>query len=389
MNALPRSLLIFVCVALCVDTSTYATITPLLPDLSDEFGLDKREAGLLAAAYPLGTLLFSLPAAWFASKTSSKLALIAGAALIGLSSLGFGLADNGPLLMSARFLQGIGAAGMWAGALAWLVARTPPERRAEAIGAAVGAAIGGALLGPVLGALAVEAGRAVVFCSFVIAPAALIAYAMRLPAAPPVAALTVGALKTLAKEPRMALGMWLMCFPAVAFGVVTVLVPLDLDRLGAGAGVVAGAFLAATAFEAVMSPVVGRVADRRGRLVPAKVGLGIAAVLFALLIPDSAILITLGLILIAPVLGMNWAPAMALLSEGAEARGIDVSLGFGLANMGWGIGATVGAAGGGALAKATSDLVPYAILAAVALLTVSALRGRAGDAVVAHGAGGV
>ena len=56
-----RKLLLLASIIVLVDTSFYAAITPLLPDLSDEFGLSKTGAGLLAAAFPLGTFAGGLP----------------------------------------------------------------------------------------------------------------------------------------------------------------------------------------------------------------------------------------------------------------------------------------------------------------------------------------
>ena len=55
-----RRLLAFVCTIVFVDTLFYAAITPILPELSDEYGLSKTAAGVLAAAYPAGTFIGAL-----------------------------------------------------------------------------------------------------------------------------------------------------------------------------------------------------------------------------------------------------------------------------------------------------------------------------------------
>jgi MFS family permease len=381
-----RRLLVFVSLALVVDTSAYAAITPLLPGLSDDYGLDKATAGVLAAAYPAGTLLLSIPAAWLVSRIGAKHALIAGLATLAVSSLAFALAGSTGTLIGARFIQGGAAAAMWAGALAWLVGLAPRERRAEALGTAIGAAIAGALAGPILGAVADAIGIAAVFGAYVAVPLAMIVWAVRMPGASYVPGMGLAAVRTAVGDATMRRGMWLMLLPALGFGVINVLVPLRLDALGAGAALIALTFLGAVGLEALMSPFVGRLADRRGRIWPARIGLASGGLAIALLpLPATVPLVVIGAMLAAPLLGMLWAPAMALLSDGAEARGLDVALGFGLANLAWGIGAAVGASGGGALAKATADAAPCLLVAGLAIFSAWSLgRQKTGAPALQH-----
>ena len=379
-----RPLLLFVSVVLLVDTSAYATITPLLPGLADEHALDKGEAGILSAAYAAGTLLFAIPAAALAARVGAKRTVLCGLAVLGLASLSFGLAESAPQLIGTRFVQGIGGAATWAGALAWVVAVAPRERRAQALGTAIGAAIFGSLFGPVLGALADAFGTLVVFGAFVALPAALAVWAVRMPAASPVAAFGLRDMGVALRDRRLRGGVWLMALPSVGFGVMNVLVPLRLDALGVGAAVVAGTWLAAAGLESLVAPLAGRAADRHGTLVPARLGLLGGGVLLALLpLPHVPGLVIAGTVCAAAVLGLMWAPAMTLMTAGAERQGIDPAFAFGLANMAWGGGITAGAAAGGALAGATADVVPYLIVATLALGTVLLLRGRTRDPVVA------
>src|SRR3954468_9038716 len=149
-----RRLVVLVSAVVLVDTMFFAAITPLLPYYSDRLDLSKSAAGMLAGAYPAGTLLFSIPAGWLAPRIGTRTTMIGGLALMAAASVAFGFADAPLLLGVARFLQGVGSAFTWAGGLAWLVGSTPTDRRSEALGTAFGAAIGGALLGPVVGAAA-------------------------------------------------------------------------------------------------------------------------------------------------------------------------------------------------------------------------------------------
>jgi len=378
VTQLPVRLLAFVGAALVVDTAAYATITPLLPSLTEEHDLGKAGAGLLAAAYPAGVLALGLPAAALATRLGAKRTTIGSMLVLAVSSLAFGLASSAPTLMAARFAQGVGAAALWAGALAWLVAETPRERRAEALGTAIGAAIAGALFGPVLGVAAEELGRLVIFGGFVAVPLALTVWALRMPASGARVPIGLHEMRVVAGDGQMRSGIWLMALPAIGFGTIGVLVPLRLDELGAGAIVIGAAFLGAVVFEAAISPLVGRMADRRGSLWPARIGLGTGALLLLVLPwPDAVAPIVLAVMLAAPLLGMLWAPAMKMLSDASDARGIDPAFGFGLANMAWGLGATIGGSGAGALAAATTDAVPLIVVAGLCLVTVACFRGAA------------
>jgi MFS family permease len=71
-----------------------------------------------------------------------------------------------------------------------------------------------------------------------------------------------------------------------------------------------------------------------------------------------------------PSFGTLFTPAMALVSEGAQRQRLDQGLAFGLGNLAWAAGQAMAAWGSGALAQATSDLVPYALLAAACLVTL-------------------
>jgi hypothetical protein len=71
-----------------------------------------------------------------------------------------------------------------------------------------------------------------------------------------------------------------------------------------------------------------------------------------------------------PSFGTLFTPAMTLVSEGAQRQRLDQGLAFGLANLAWATGQALAAGGSGVLAQATSDLVPYSLLAAACVVTL-------------------
>ena len=371
-----RRLLLLASAIVFVDTAFYAAITPVLPDYVDEHGLSKTAAGILAAAYPAGTFVGALPGGWLAARIGVRPTVLVGLATMAITSVAFAFASSIVVLDVARFIQGIGGALSWAGALGWLIGEAPRERRGELIGSAMGAAIAGALFGPVLGAAAGAWGPEPAFCAVAVAGLVLMAWAARTPARAPAPPPRLRQLAEAVRDRRVSGGMWLMTLPGLLFGVLSVLGPLRLDELGAGALAIAACFLAAAALEATVTPIIGRVSDRLGRLVPAMVGLAASGVAMALLPwPQTAWLLGALVVLAAPAIGILWAPAIAMLSDGAEAHGIEQAIAFALVNLSWAIGDTIGAAGGARLAEATGgDHAPYLLLSAVCAITLVVLR---------------
>jgi MFS family permease len=367
-----RRLFPLVAAVVLVDTMFFAAVAPLLPHYSDELDLSKTAAGMLTGAYPAGTFAGSLPGGWLASRWGVKPTLICGVAMLGVSSLVFGFANNIVLLDAARFVQGVGGAFMWAAGMAWLVSASPPERRGELIGSALAAAIVGVLLGPVLGGAATLVGPEVVFSGVALVAAGLAAWAWRVPGVAPEPSPGLGALLAALRRPAVLAGFWLFTLPALFAGVIEVLVPLRLDDLGASGAAIGAIFLLTAAVEAVLSPMAGRLSDRRGRLVPIRPGLAAAAVM-AVLLPLPGVVVMLGVTVLFTfaALGLFWAPAMALLSDASDEAGLDQALAFSISNLAWAAGHLVGSAVGGALADATSDAVPYGLLGLACAATLA------------------
>ena len=378
LNVLGRglgALLLLVSAVVFVDTVFFTAVTPLLPHYVHALRLSKSDAGLLVAAYPIGTLFGAMPGGLFASRVGVRPAVVTGLTLMSAATLVFGFAGSAAVLDLARFVQGVGGAFTWAGSFAWLASAAPVDQRAAALGVAFAAAVGGALFGPVVGALASRAGTGVTFAGATVAGACLIVASLvvRVPRGDESQSLNSALLAL--RDPSLAGGMWLTFLAGLAFGVVDVLVPLRLNSLGATAVVIGAAFLGAAAIEAVLAPVVGRVADHRGRALPVRLCVS-SSVVVSLLLPfvvPGGLLVAV-LIVGLPAFGILFVPANAMISDGAQRQNLHQGLGFGLSNLAWAGGQAIAATGSGALAQATSDTVPYVLLAVAFAITLFMLR---------------
>jgi MFS family permease len=367
-----RRLLVLASAMIFFDVAFFAAIAPLLPEYVDNLGLSKAQAGILSAAYAAGTLAASLPAGFVASRVGPRRSAICGLLLLGVSSLVFGQVEAIALLDTARFTQGIAGALIWAGAMTWLITTAPEESRGKVIGTALGTAVAGALLGPVLGALAASIGTELVFGSVLVVTLVLAYAASRLPeVSVPERQDLREVLATLVSRPIVDAAIF-VAVPSVMFGAIEVLVPLRIDSLGGGHGVIAAGFVAGAGLEAVLAPIAGRLSDRVGRRTPYVIGMSICA----LAMLGVALAQTLGGVLAALIVtslgaGLCFAPALTLLSDVADSSRLHQGFAAGLSNMAWASGQVAGGVGGGVVASLTGNAAPSIAIAALLLVTVA------------------
>src|SRR6478752_5781176 len=371
-----RRLLVIASTMILFDVAFYSAIAPLLPDYVDQLGLSKAEAGILSAAYAAGTLLASLPAGLLASRAGPRRTVLAGLALLGLSSVVFGFGRDVVLLDAARFSQGIAGALIWSGALTWLITMTPPERRGSVIGTALGTAVAGALIGPALGALAAEIGTEVVFSAVLAIAGAFGVLAWRTPESPPPERQSIGQVAAAISTRPVLVATTFVAVPSLMFGVGEVLVPLRIDNLDGGYAVIAGAFIVAAGIEAALAPLSGRYSDRVGRRRPFVAGLAIAALgMLGIGAAQDVGVVVAGLLIASLGAGLCFAPALTMLTETTESGPLQEGLAAGLSNMAWATGQVVGGIAGGAVAGLAGYAAPCVAVAVVLLLTgVYALR---------------
>jgi MFS family permease len=367
-----RRLLLLVCTIIFVDALLFTALTPLVPGYADEFGLSKVGAGLLVAAFGAGALLGGIPGGIVAARYGPKYAVVGGLVLLAIASFAFALAGGAVALGLARLLQGLSSTITWAGALSWVSSTAPKERRGEALGFTFGVAVAGAIIGPMFGGAADAIGIEVSFAALGGVAAMLAVLAVLGPSATG-EPLTGDGLARAFRDRRFIGGLWLNTLPALLFGMLVVLTPLALDDAGWSPIQIAAVFFAAGVAEVVINPVLGRVTDRRGRLLPIRVVLTGSIVVATLLASATEpMLIALLVGAAAITFGAMYTPSMALTSHRADSAGLAQGLAFGIMNTAWALGALVGPALGGGLGETLGDSAPYLVGAGLCFATLAA-----------------
>ncbi len=374
-----RRTVVLIGVLLGFESVLYSVLAPVLPHYAHAFAASKPAIGVLAASYPAGMLPGSLLGGWSASRAGVRRTTALGLLLFTGAIVAFGFASDLTVLDVLRFVQGIACGCVWGGGLAWVIAIAPRERRGEILGSVFASAIFGTLIGPLLGTVAVAAGTAVAFACVGGVSLALTAWTLSHPE-PPRAALGAGApVRVLARDPRMALGCWLILLEACTIGATGTLLPLRLSHLGASGVAIGVTFVLASLLSLGMNPAVGRLVDRRRIVLPLTVGLVSSAVLLAVLaLPRSPLLLAaLTVLMLGGPLTAYALPAISIMTDAIERIGAALAFGSMLLNLAWAIGETVGAPAAASVSRATSDAVPLVALAVLMLATlVPVLRAR-------------
>lgn len=357
-----------------LDAMLFGAIIPLLPHFADRYDLSKFGAGLLLGAYGAGALLGGIPGGLLVGRIGPRRGVLAGLVVLSLASVGFALAGGPVALGLARFVQGISSATTWAGALAWVAVSVERHRRGQALGTVFGLAVCGFVVGPMFGGVADIVGIRASFVAVALVAAALAA-AIATVASPPREPARPGAARRALRDPAFIGGLWLNTLPALFFGTLDVLVPLLFDAAGHGALAIAAVFVIAGAVEVVVNPVVGRISDRRGRLLPVRVALAASIVVaIAFAFATEPLVVALLVVAASITFGGFYTPGMALVADRAERAGLPQGIGFGVTNTAWALGAVVGPAVGGALAQAFGDPLPYVLAAALCSVTLVVAR---------------
>jgi EmrB/QacA subfamily drug resistance transporter len=127
-----------------------------LPAIQRDLGIDVAELEWVVTGYALSFAVLMLTGGKLADMFGRRRIFLAGLAIFTLSSLFCGLAGSAELLISARVVQGVGAALMMPATLSIISATFPPKERGTALGIWAGVSAMALAIGPLIGGLITE-----------------------------------------------------------------------------------------------------------------------------------------------------------------------------------------------------------------------------------------
>ena len=98
-----------------LDAAGYSMIAPVVPAISRATGVGPAPIGALVSSFAAGQLVGYPLAAGGVQRRHAAAVLAAALALMVVGDLGFIVGSGLPVYVAARFIQGIGAGGLWMG----------------------------------------------------------------------------------------------------------------------------------------------------------------------------------------------------------------------------------------------------------------------------------
>jgi MFS family permease len=149
-GSLPREVRVLVVVAFFVALG-FGIVAPALPIFARHFGVDRVLAGLVLSVFAILRIVGAFPAGFLINRYGERLIMTTGIAIVAVSSLLAGAAQNYGELITLRGIGGLGSAMFSVSALSLIVRMVPATQRGRALGMWQGGFLIGGITGPVLG----------------------------------------------------------------------------------------------------------------------------------------------------------------------------------------------------------------------------------------------
>ena len=342
----------------CITTATftdlvaYSVSVPVLPDFATRFNASPTMVGLLFASFGITLLILSIPMGAISDRIGRKGPMIAGLALLAISTLAFAYAQSLPMLFAARLVQGAADGITWVVGFAMIADLYGPDERGRAMGLAMAGSTLGIIIGPVIGGWLYEIGgiRLPFLAVAAMAMIDLIVFAIVAP-------------RTRGSGPAVPMRRVLTHRPVAITALVVIagggtiamlepVIPLVMQsRLGLGPAAIGSLFGIAAVASTTMHPIYGRLSDRWGgrRLMMT----GLIASAFVLPLLNFATDFRSAAFAMVPmwvVFSMIVTPSLYYMAEVASAAGFEsYGVVYGVYNMAWAVGLMIAPALGGFL----------------------------------------
>lgn len=130
-----------------------SSVNIALPTMADELSMDALHISWVATAYLLATAMFLVPFGKIADIYGRKKVFLTGLLVYTIASMLIGLSNEPTILISFRFVQGVGAAMIVGTGIALITSVFPRGERGKALGINVSAVYGGVSVGPFIGGM--------------------------------------------------------------------------------------------------------------------------------------------------------------------------------------------------------------------------------------------
>ena len=344
-----------------LDAAGYSMIAPVVPAIARTTSSGPALMGALVTSFAVGQLVGYPVAGRWIRRRHAAFVLAAALVLMAIGDLGFILSNSLPVYFASRFVQGIGAGGLWLGVTFGMLERYPdnPYPRLSAVLAAY--SVGG-IAGPALGGVGGIHGPFAAHLVLVGAGAAAVFVigAPQLPA-------TFGSDRTALREPGFLLASAGILLVSLSLG--TLEGPLALhfgERLSQGS--ISGLFVGISLLVGISAAGAGRGSGPRSALV-------VGASLLTLAVPLAAATSTVAVWIVAAALfglgfGIAETGALGVLLDTVGTTRIVLAMV--VWSQLWAVGYLVGPAVGGGLAQGLGAPAIGLVSAVGALLMLAA-----------------
>jgi len=372
-----RALAVALVTAACfTDIVALGVAVPVLPDMGRRLGASPAMIGLLFGSFGATMLIVSIPMGAISDRLGRREPMLSGLVALAASTLLFAYSTGLPALFTARLVQGAADATTWVVGFALVADLFQPEERGRVTGIILGGTSVAYLVGPSIGGWLYQAGgiRMPFLCVTAMAVLTTLGFAcLRFPEhRAPSAAVPVRALIRHPEVFTCTIVVLLMAATMTMFEPVFVL--FLQDTLHVGPARVGTVFAAAALANAVLHPVVGRLADRWGAGRMAGIGLLASSIALPFVALTTSFQMAIAMcVLQAAAFTLVGSPSLSFMADATSNAGLgSFGTAYGLYNAVWAVGLLAGPPTGGYLYEQLGfSKLTLGWAVAVALVTIS------------------